>query len=49
MLSGECNVGERLKTTKELTSKKTTLHVQHTFLYISLPRTRSPKTTAKLI
>ena len=31
------NAGERWKTTIGLISKKTTLHVQHTFLYISLP------------
>ena len=37
MLSGEGNTGERWKTTIGLISKKTTLHVQHTFLYISLP------------
>ena len=37
MLSGEGNAGERLKTTIGLISKKATLHVQHTFLYISLP------------
>ena len=36
MLSGERNAGERGKTTIGLISKKTTLHVQHTFLYISL-------------
>ena len=36
MLSGEGNAGERWKTTIGLISKKTTLHVQHTFLYISL-------------
>ena len=37
MLSGEGNAGERWKTAIGLISKKTTLHVQHTFLYISLP------------
>ena len=37
MLSGEGNAGERWKTTVGLISKKATLHVQHTFLYISLP------------
>ena len=37
MLSCEGNAGERWKTTIGLISKKTTLHVQHTFLYISLP------------
>ena len=37
MLSGEGNVGEWWKTTLVLISKKATLHVQHTFLYISLP------------
>ena len=37
MPSGEGNVGERWKTTKGLLSKKATLHVQHTFLCISLP------------
>ena len=37
MLSGESNAGEGLKTTIGLISKKATLHVQHTFLYISLP------------
>ena len=37
MLSGERNAGERWKTTIGLISKKATLHVQHTFLYISLP------------
>ena len=37
MLSGEGNAGERWKTTIGLISKKATLHVQHTFLYISLP------------
>ena len=37
MLSGEGNAGERWKRTMGLISKKTTLHVQHTFLYISLP------------
>ena len=37
MLSGEGNAGERWKTTRGLISKKATLHVQHTFLYISLP------------
>ena len=37
MLSGEGNAGERWKTTIGLISKKTTLHVQHTFLYISMP------------
>ena len=31
------NSGERWKTTIGLISKKATLHVQHTFLYISLP------------
>ena len=38
MLSGEGNAGERWKTTIGLfREKKATLHVQHTFLYISLP------------
>ena len=37
MLSGEGNVGEWWKTTLVLINKKATLHVQHTFLYISLP------------
>ena len=37
MLSGEGNARERWKTTIGLISKKATLHVQHTFLYISLP------------
>ena len=37
MLSREGNSGERWKTPKGLISKKTTLHMQHTFLYISLP------------
>ena len=37
MLGGEGNAGERWKTTIGLISKKATLHVQHTFLYISLP------------
>ena len=37
MLRGEGNAGERWKTTISLISKKATLHVQHTFLYISLP------------
>ena len=37
MLSGEGNAGERWKTTIGLISKKATLHVQHTFLYIYLP------------
>ena len=38
MLSGEGNAGERWKTTISLISKKATfvLHVQYTFLYISL-------------
>ena len=36
MLSGEGNPGERWKTTTGLISKNVTLHVQHTFLYISL-------------
>ena len=36
MLSGEGNA-ERGKTTIGLISKEATLHVQHTFLYISLP------------
>ena len=36
MLSCEGNAGERWKTTIGLLSKKATLHVQHTFLYISL-------------
>ena len=31
MLSGEGNAGDRRKTTIGLISKKTTLHVQHTF------------------
>ena len=37
MPSGEGNAGERWKTTIGLIKKKATLHVQHTFLYISLP------------
>ena len=37
MLSGEGNAGEWWKTTIGLISKKATLHLQHTFLYISLP------------
>ena len=37
MLRGEGNARERWKTTIGLISKETTLHVQHTFLYISLP------------
>ena len=37
MLSGEGNAGERWETTIGLISKTATLHVQHTFLYISLP------------
>ena len=37
MLSGEGNAGEGWKTTIGLISKKITLHVQHTFLYIFLP------------
>ena len=37
MLSGEGNAGERWKTAMGLISKKETLHMQHTFLYISLP------------
>ena len=37
MLSGEGNAGERWKITIGLISKKATLHVQHTFLYIFLP------------
>ena len=32
MLTGEGNAGERWKTTTGLISKKSTLHVQHTFL-----------------
>ena len=36
-VSGEGNAGERCKTTVCLISKKATLHMQHTFLYISLP------------
>ena len=36
MLSGECNAGERWKTTIGLITQKATLHVQHIFLYISL-------------
>ena len=36
MLSGESNAGERWKTAISL-SEKATFHVQHTFLYISLP------------
>ena len=36
MLSGEGNENGE-KTTIGLISKKATLHVQHTFLYISLP------------
>ena len=37
MLSDECNAGERWKTTLGLITQKATLHVQHIFLYISLP------------
>ena len=37
MLSGEANDAERWKATIGLFSKKWTFHVQHTFLYISLP------------
>ena len=41
MLSGEGNAGERQKTNKQtkglISQKKTTLHVKHTFLDISLP------------
>ena len=37
MRSCEGNAEERWKTTIGLLSKKATLHVQHTFLYISLP------------
>ena len=37
MLSGEGYAAEWWKTTIGLISKKTTLHVQHTFLYISMP------------
>ena len=37
MVSGKGNAGERWKTTIGLISKRTTLHVQHTFLYISMP------------
>ena len=37
MLRGEGHYRERWKTTIGLISKKATLHVQHTFLYISLP------------
>ena len=37
MLSGEGNGGERWNRTIGLISKKATLHVQHNFLYISLP------------
>ena len=37
MLSGERNAEKRWKTTIGLMSRKATLHVQHTFLYISLP------------
>ena len=37
MLSGEGNAGEQWKTTTGLITKKATLHLQHTFLYISLP------------
>ena len=38
MLSGEGNAGEWWKTTMGVISKKkATLHVQHTFLYFSLP------------
>ena len=37
MLSGEGNAGERWKTTIGVISRKATLHVQHTFLYIFLP------------
>ena len=37
MLSGQGNAGERWKTTIGVISKKATLRVQHTFLYVSLP------------
>ena len=37
MLTGEDNAEQRWKSTIGLISKKETLHVQHTFLYISLP------------
>ena len=37
MLSGEDNAENGEKTTIGLISKKATLHVQHTFLYIPLP------------
>ena len=41
MLSGEGSENgkkkQKTKTTIVLISKKTTMHVQHTFLYISLP------------
>ena len=37
MRSCEGNAEERWKTTIDLIGKKATLHVQHTFLYISLP------------
>ena len=37
MLSGEGNGGERWNRTIGLIRKKATLHVQHNFLYISLP------------
>ena len=45
MLSGEGNAGERWKTAIGLFSKKkATLHVQHTFLYISFPLFCTPTT-----
>ena len=37
MPTGEGNAGEQWKTTICVISKKATLHVQHTFSYISLP------------
>ena len=37
MASSQGNAGERWKTAIGLISQKETLHVQHTFLYISLP------------
>ena len=37
MLRSEGNKNGNKKTTIGLISKKATLHVQHTFLYISLP------------
>ena len=42
MLSGEGNENDE-KTTIGVISKKTTLHEQHTFLYISLPLFARPQ------